>query len=95
MTKVAFEVSEDTGHFINQAAQTGGFKDASDFVLNLIENVKAQSETELSEEEQVKLSVLRSEIDIGIKQAERGEFVEFTAEEILERGRRKRAAIAS
>ena len=62
-------------------------------MVNLLYNVKAQSESELSEEQQAKLATLRAEIAVGIEQADRGDFVEFTADEIIAAGHARRAVI--
>ena len=92
MTEVAIKIPDDLGPFIAKSVKTGAFNDAGDFVVNLLYNIKAQSETELSEEQQAKLATLRAEIAVGIEQADRGEFVEFTADEIIAAGRARRAA---
>ena len=92
MTEVAIKLPDDLGLFVEASVKTGAFSDAGDFVVNLLYNVKAQSESELSEEQQAKLATLRAEIAVGIEQAERGEFVEFTADEIIAEGRARRAA---
>jgi hypothetical protein len=64
-------------------------------VVNLLYNIKAESEEELSAQDLAKLAVLKSEIAIGIDQIERGEFAEFNAEDIIAEGRARRAALAS
>ena len=50
------------------------------------------SEREPSDELSAKLVTLRTEIKIGIQQADHGDFVEFTANEIIAQGRERRAA---
>ncbi len=45
-----------------------------------------------SQENQIRLASLRAEIAVGLKQAEAGDFVEFTGEEIITEGCAKRAA---
>jgi antitoxin ParD1/3/4 len=92
MTKVAIQVPDDLEPFLAASVKTGAFSDAGEFVVNLLYNVKAQSESELSEEQQAKLAALRAEIAVGIEQAERGDFVEFTAEDIIAEGMARRAA---
>ena len=94
MTEVALQLPADLEPFIAASVKTGAFSDAGEFMVNLLYNVKAQSESELSEEQQAKLSALRAEIAIGIEQAERGDFVEFDASEIIAAGRARRAAAA-
>jgi Arc/MetJ-type ribon-helix-helix transcriptional regulator len=72
--------------------QSGAFNDAGDFMVNLLYNFKAQSETELTDEQQAKLTTLRSEIAAGIQQADAGDFVEFSADDILAEARARRSA---
>jgi len=92
MTEVAIKIPDDLGKFIEESVKTGAFNDAGEFVVNLLYNVKAQSESELSEEQQAKLATLRAEVAVGIEQAERGEFVEFTADDIIASGGARRVA---
>jgi antitoxin ParD1/3/4 len=92
MTQIAIQLPDELSGFIDQSVKAGAFDGAADFMVNLLYNVKAQSEAELSEEQQAKLANLRAEVAIGIDQADRGEFVEFTADEIIAEGRARRAA---
>ena len=92
MTQVAVKLPDELKPFVEQSVKSGAFSDASEFMVNLLYNVRAQSEMELSEEQQAKLATLRAEIAVGLEQAEHGDFVEFTAEEILAAGRSRRAA---
>ena len=94
MTQVAVQIPDDLKPFIDRSVKSGLFTDASEFVVNLLYNVKAESESELSEEQRAKLVALRAEIAVGVEQADRGEFVEFNAEEIIAAGRARRAALA-
>ena len=87
MTQVAIQIPDDLEPFIEKSVKTGLFSDVGDFVVNLLYNIKAESETDLSAEQKDKLSALRAEIAIGVEQADRNEFVEFTAEDIIAQGR--------
>jgi antitoxin ParD1/3/4 len=87
MTQVAIQLPDELNRFIDRSVKAGTFSDAEAFMVNLLYNAKAQSEVELSEEQQAKLSNLRAEIAVGIDEADRGEFVEFTADEIIAEGR--------
>lgn len=93
MTQVAIQIPDDLKPFIDQSVKSGLFSDAADFVVNTLYNVKAESESESLEEQTAKLATLRAEIAIGIEQAERGEFVEFNADEIIAEGRARQAAL--
>ena len=92
MTELAIKLPTDLEPFIEASVKTGAFNRPSEFVVNLLFNIKAQSESELSEEQQAKFATLRAEIAVGIEQAERGDFVEFTAEDIIAEGVARRAA---
>lgn len=92
MTQVALQIPDDLKPFIDRSVKSGLFSDASDFLINLLYNVKAESEAELSLEQKAKLTVLRSEIAIGIEQLRSGQSAEFDAEDIIARGRARLAA---
>ncbi|MEO8616793.1 MAG: hypothetical protein ABI600_16745 [Luteolibacter sp.] len=92
MTQVAIRIPDDLKPFLDESVRMGAFRDAEGFLVNLLYNVKAQSESEWSEEQQTKFVVLRKEIAAGIEQAERGDFVEFTAVQIIDAGRTRRAS---
>ena len=64
-------------------AKYGAFQDAGDFMVNLLYRIKAQSESGLSDEHQAKLANVRTEIAIGIAQAEAGDFTNFIDGEII------------
>lgn len=57
--------------------------------MNLIYDAKAQSEAQNDAHYREKLEVLRAEILVGMEQANRGEFVEYTAEDIISEARRR------
>jgi Arc/MetJ-type ribon-helix-helix transcriptional regulator len=95
MTEVAIQIPDDLKPFIDHSVKLGLFDDAADFVLNLLHNVKAESEAELTDAQKVKLAALRAEINIGIAEADRGEFVEFNAADIIAEGLTRRAAVLS
>ena len=91
MTDIAVHIPDDLKPFVDKSVKSGSFSDAGDFVINLLYNVKAQSESELSEEQRAILAALRTEIAVGVDQAERGDFVEFTADQIIAEGRTRRS----
>ena len=94
MTEVALKLPDELKPFIDQSVKAGAFSDVSEFMVNLLYNVKAQSESEFSDDQKAKLAALRAELAVGLKQADEGDFVEFTAEEILAAGRARRAGTA-
>ena len=92
MTHLAVQLPDDLKTFVDQSVKSGAFHDAGDFMVNLLYDIKAQSESGLSGEHQAKLAALRAEIAVGLAQAEAGDFVEFSADEIIASGRARRAA---
>ena len=95
MTEVALKIPSDLEPFLADSVKTGAFTDAGDFLVNLLYNIRAQSGTDLSEEQQAKLTALRAEIGLGVSQADSGDFMEFSAEDILAEGRLRRTAQAA
>ena len=92
MTQLAVTLPDELSTFVDRSVKAGAFQDAEEFMVNLLYNVKAQSEAELSEEQQFKLTTLRTEIALGLEEADSGDFVEFTADEIIAEGRARRAS---
>lgn len=78
----------DLERFVEEKVRSGHYADADAVLNDAVEILRQQDEQdELSPEDQRKLEGLRREIQIGIDQADRGEFVEFTAEDIKREGR--------
>ncbi len=64
--------------FVHEQVEQGRYDSVEDVVNAAV--AQLQTETELSPED---IAELRAEVDIGIAEADRGEFVEFTAEDII------------
>ena len=92
MTEVAIQIPDDLKPFIDRSVKSGLFSDAADFVVNLLYNVKAESESELSAKNPAKLEGLRAVISVGVNQLRTGQSAEFDAEDIIARGRARLAA---
>ena len=92
MTQVAIQIPDDLKSFIDRSVKSGLFSDAADFVVNLLYNVKAESESELMVDDPSRLVQLRAAISIGIEQLRTGQSAEFDAEDIISRGRARLAA---
>lgn len=71
----------DLEKFVEEKVRQGQYENVDAVLNNAVEMLKAQDE--MSPED---LEALRREIDIGLEQADRGEFVEFTAEDIIREG---------
>ncbi len=72
------EIKPELRRFIEDELKAGHY-DSPDEMINLA-LANLQSPEELSAEE---IEDLRAEVDIGIAEADRGEFVDITAEEII------------
>jgi antitoxin ParD1/3/4 len=77
----------DLERFIEEKVRSGQYVNVDAAVNDAVELLREQDEQEeLSPEDARKLEELRRELQIGIDQADRGEFVEFTAEDIIREG---------
>jgi antitoxin ParD1/3/4 len=68
--------------FIDDKVRSGQFASASDVVNDAL--LALQTQDELSPED---VDELRAEIAVGLEQADRGEFIAFSAETIIAEGR--------
>ena len=80
-------LTPDVQEYVEQKVRTGQYASAEEAVNTLLALVREQEE--LSPED---IDELRAEVDIGIAEADRGEFVQFTAEEIIAE---RRSALAA
>jgi antitoxin ParD1/3/4 len=64
--------------FIDDQVQQGRFDSAADAINSAV--ARLQTERELAG---LPLEALRGEIDIGLAEADRGEFTQFTAEDVI------------
>jgi putative addiction module CopG family antidote len=71
--------------FIDREVRTGRYASPRDVVHAAL--ARLQTDRELASEAEA--SELRTEIDVAIRQADEGDFVEFTAEDIKVAGRSK------
>jgi Arc/MetJ-type ribon-helix-helix transcriptional regulator len=94
MTQVALQIPDDLKPFIDHSVKSGLFSDAADFLVNLLYNEKAESESVSEREVSEKLTRLRAEVNIGIDQLRNGQCAEFDADDIIQRGKARLAAKA-
>ncbi len=94
MTQVALQIPDDLQPFIDRSVKSGAFRNAADFLVNLLYNIQAESESFTDIEASEKLTHLRSEVNIGIEQLRNGESAEFDAEDVIQRGKARLAAKA-
>lgn len=77
----------DLEKFIHDQVKAGRFKSADEAMNAAVAHL--QAEGDLSGED---LDEVRAEVDAGIAEADRGEFAEFTAEDVIAE---RRAALAA
>lgn len=89
MTPLAIQLPEELKTFVERSVKTGLFSSASDYLVNLLYDAKAQSDAQNDADYRRRLKVLRAEISVGIEEADRGDFVEFTAEDVIAEAQRR------
>ena len=86
MTKLSIQIPDDLKRFVDQVVGGDGYPTESEFIVSLLYREKTQRETELSPDEVAKLVSLRTELQVGIDQLDRGEFEEWNADDLIARG---------
>ena len=86
MTKLSIQIPDDLKRFVDQVVAGDGYPTESEFIVSLLYREKTQRETELSPDEVAKLVSLRTELQVGIDQLDRGEFEEWNADDLIARG---------
>ena len=76
------KIKPEFQRFIEDAVKSGRFDSSDDMINAGLAVLQAQSELTNGE-----LDELRAEVDKGLAEADRGEFVEFTAEDVIARCR--------
>ncbi|EDY21377.1 putative transcriptional regulator, CopG/Arc/MetJ family [Chthoniobacter flavus Ellin428] len=84
MPTVPISLSEENQHFVEEAVKSGRFTSESQVVAEALEELRLREAIR-----NARVNDLRAKVQVGVDQAERGEFVEFTAEDIKAEGRRK------
>lgn len=82
-------LSPDVQRFVDQKVRRGEYGSPEEAVNQILSRV--QSQEELTPED---LADLRAEVDEGLAEADRGEFVEFTAEDVISERHAARASAA-
>jgi antitoxin ParD1/3/4 len=73
--------------FIDDQVQQGNYESAADAINAAVARLQDDRDFE-----SLPLDKLRAELDVGLAEADRGEFVDFTAEDIIAEGRAAWAA---
>jgi len=87
MTTVAIALKDEDQRFIEEAVKSGRFFSESEVVAEALSEMKVREAIRRG-----KIEDLRAKVQVGIDQADRGEFVEFTAEDVKTEGRKRLAA---
>lgn len=87
MTTVAISLNDEDQRFIEDIVKSGRYFSESEVVAEALSEFKVREAIRRE-----KLAELKSKVQSGIDQADRGDFVEFTAEEVMAEGRKRLAA---
>ncbi len=78
MTTLAIHLEEDLKSFVDESVDQGAFVSPSELIGVALRSYKAERGNHLA-----KLNELRKAVSLGLEQADRGEFVEFSADSII------------
>jgi len=84
MTTVAISLNEEDQRFLEEIVKSGRFFSESEVVAEALSELKVREAIRRE-----KIAELRAKVQVGIDQADRGEFVEFTAEDVKAEGRKR------
>jgi len=87
MTTVAISLNDEDRRFIEEILKSGRFFSESEVVAEALSEFKVREAIRLN-----KIAELKSKIQVGIDQADRGEFADFTADDVMRAGRERLAA---
>jgi antitoxin ParD1/3/4 len=83
MTTVAIAFNDEDRKFIEEALKSGRYVSESEVVAEALSELKVRESIR-----RCQIDDLRAKVQAGIEQADRGEFVEFTAEDVKVEGRK-------
>lgn len=89
MTTVAITLRDEDESFIQNAVKSGSYLTQSEVVARALNLLRTHEELRILRREHLKREVLK-----GIEQLDKGDTVEFTAEDIMRLGRERLAAEA-
>jgi len=87
MTTLAISRNEEDQHFLEEGVKSGRFSSESEVVAEALAEFRVRDAIRLT-----KLEEFRAKIRAGVEEAERGEFVEFSADDVKAEGRKRLAA---
>jgi len=87
MTTVPIALNDDDQRFIEEAVKSGRYFSESEVVAEALSELKVREAIRNG-----KIDDLRARVQVGIEQADKGDFVEFTAEDVKANGRKRHSA---
>ena len=88
MTTVAIALKDEDQKFIEEVVKSGRCFSESEVVTEALSEMKVREAIRRS-----RIDDLREKVRVGIEQADRGEFVEYTAENVKTEGRERLSAM--
>ncbi len=90
MDTVTITLKEEDRRFLEESIKSGRFSSESEVVAEALSEFKIREGSRTEE-----IDRIRAKVQVGIEQADRGEFAGFTAEDVLAEGRKRLAALQS
>lgn len=90
MITVIITLQDENQSFLESAIKSGRYISESDVVAEALVELKLREEIR-----QRRFDELKAKIKVGIDQADRGDFVEFNADDIKAAGRKRLAELAA
>lgn len=87
MTNVAISLNDEDRSFLEEVVKSGRFFSESEVVAEALAEFRVREAIR-----RARLDELRAKVQVGIEQADRGQFVEFTAADVKADGRQRLAA---
>ena len=87
MTTVAVAFNDEDQKFLEEAVGSGRYVSVSEVVAEALSELKMREAMR-----RAKIDDLRVKVQVGIGQADRGEFIEFTAADVKAEGRKRLSA---
>ena len=87
MTTVAIALNDEDQKFLEEAVESGRYVSMSEVVAEALSELKGREAMRRAQTEG-----LRIKVRVGVEQADRGDFVEFTAADVKAEGRKRLSA---
>lgn len=87
MTTVAISLKDEDQRFLEEVVKSGRYFSESEVVAEALSEFKVREAIRRD-----KVAELRAKVQVGIEQADQGDFVEFSAGDVMADGRKRLAA---